>query len=164
MSPLIATAAVAIAAIAAAFTFAPRDALRTEITIAAPPAAVWAVLTDTAAYPSWNPFIRRVEGTFTPGTRITTAMHPGGADKGMTFTPLVLQADADRALRWRGRLFAPRIMDAEHSFVLEPTANDTRLIHSETFHGIAMWAFKANSFRPDFDAMNAALKSRVENP
>lgn len=55
-------------------------------------------------------------------------------------------------------------MDARHSFVLEPTATGTRLVHSESFHGIAMWVFRAETFRPDFDAMNQARKVRAERP
>jgi len=36
--------------------------LRSEIEIEAPTERVWGVLTDFAAYPEWNPFIRRVSG------------------------------------------------------------------------------------------------------
>lgn len=161
MSPLI-PAALAAAALVAAFTFAPRDRLETEVTIRATPEQVWAVLTDAPAYAKWNPFIRSVEGRFVAGARLTTRMHAGGDDKGMTFKPLVLKADPAKELRWRGRLLAPRIMDAEHSFVLQSVPEGTRLIHAESFHGIAMWAFRAETFRPDFEAMNAALKARVE--
>jgi len=167
MSPLtlslIAGAATLAAALTTALACAPRDALTTEVTINAPPAAVWAVLTDAAAYPDWNPFIRHIAGTFTAGARLTTRMHAGGTDRGMTFTPRVLVARPAVELRWRGRLVAPRLMDAEHSFVLHPTADGgTRVVHAETFRGIAMWVFRAETFRPDFAAMNAALKARVE--
>ena len=40
--------------------------LRREIEIAAPPERVWAVVTDFAAYPEWNPFIRRLDAPCTP--------------------------------------------------------------------------------------------------
>jgi uncharacterized protein YndB with AHSA1/START domain len=36
--------------------------LSTEIEIDAPPADVWRVLSDSEAYPEWNPFIRKLEG------------------------------------------------------------------------------------------------------
>ncbi|PQJ10866.1 hypothetical protein CJD36_012915 [Flavipsychrobacter stenotrophus] len=37
--------------------------LYTEITIKAAPEKVWTVLTDFAAYPSWNPFVKSIIGT-----------------------------------------------------------------------------------------------------
>ena len=43
--------------------------LEASIQIEATPAQVWAVLTDTAAYPDWNPFIIRSSGTVRVGTR-----------------------------------------------------------------------------------------------
>jgi Polyketide cyclase / dehydrase and lipid transport len=36
--------------------------LRREIDIDAPPAAVWAVLTDTRSYSEWNPFMPHLAG------------------------------------------------------------------------------------------------------
>lgn len=39
------------------------------IDIDASPRAVWEVLTDFAAYPDWNPFVDRSEGTPEVGTR-----------------------------------------------------------------------------------------------
>ena len=51
----------------------------TEITatieIAAPPEQVWAVLTDLASYPQWNPLFRKVSGQLSPGSRITDRSH-----------------------------------------------------------------------------------------
>jgi hypothetical protein len=38
----------------------------------------------------------------------------------------------------------------------------TRLRHGERFRGIAFWFMSPEQFRPDFEAMNAALKARVE--
>lgn len=34
----------------------------TEVEIAAPPNAVWAVLTGYEYYPEWNPFLTRLSG------------------------------------------------------------------------------------------------------
>jgi uncharacterized protein YndB with AHSA1/START domain len=44
--------------------------LRREIVIDAPPERVWAAVTDFAAYPEWNPFIRRISGELREGARL----------------------------------------------------------------------------------------------
>ncbi|MDO9106469.1 MAG: SRPBCC family protein [Methylovulum sp.] len=36
--------------------------IRTEIEIASEPEPLWAILTNFAAYPQWNPFIRTIQG------------------------------------------------------------------------------------------------------
>ena len=46
--------------------------IHTEIEIHAPAERVWQVLTDFAAYPQWNSFIRRVEGEIRAGARLHT--------------------------------------------------------------------------------------------
>jgi hypothetical protein len=37
-------------------------AIKTDIDIQAPAETVWEMLSDTDAFPSWNPFITRLEG------------------------------------------------------------------------------------------------------
>ena len=43
-----------------------------EITIAAPPEKIWAVLMDTGAYPDWNPTFVEVSGPYLVGTKISS--------------------------------------------------------------------------------------------
>jgi hypothetical protein len=139
----------------------PTRTLETEIVIAAPPAAVWAVLTDGAGFAAWNPFIREMSGPVRPGARLTVSVHPAGG-RAMTFRPRVLVADSGRELRWLGRLILPGLFDGEHSFRLVPLKGATRLIHAETFRGALVWLIDTDRFRADFTAMNEALKRRVE--
>jgi len=75
--------------------------LHTEIEIQATPERIWSVLTDFAAYPQWNPFIRSVEGSPEKGASLTVRIEPSGA-KAMTFRPRVLVADRPHELRWLG--------------------------------------------------------------
>lgn len=42
----------------------------TEIEVDAAPATAWAVLTDLASYPDWNPFITSSEGPLAVGERL----------------------------------------------------------------------------------------------
>lgn len=150
-----------VALAALAFTFAPRAELVTEVHIAAPPSRVWAVLADGASYGSWNPFLTSMRGALVPGGTLTNVMRPGGG-KPMTFTPTILAATPEKELRWLGRFLVPRLFDGEHYLMLDIVDGGTRLLHGERFLGIAFWFMSAEQFRADFEAMNAALKVRVE--
>jgi hypothetical protein len=137
--------------------------IETAIDIAAPPQAVWDVLVDFAAYPDWNPFIRRLQGEARVGARLEVTVQPPGG-RPMTFKPTVLAAEPERELRWLGRVLLPGLFDGEHGFRIERTAGGCRLHHGETFNGILVPLFDkmlANTER-GFSALNEALKERVE--
>ncbi len=110
--------------------------LSAAIEIEARAERVWDVLTDFAAYPQWNPFIRQVTGTLATGARLAVRITPPGG-RGMTFRPTVLAATPDRELRWLGRTLVPGLFDGEHSFRLEPLGADrVRLVQAERFSGL----------------------------
>lgn len=153
--------AILVLLIAAGWAMAPQREIVTEIEIAAPPDHVWAVLTDGAKYPEWNPFIVSMAGDIRAGATLTNRMRPQ-AGSPMTFRPVVLRAEPDRELRWLGRLGLPRIFDGEHYFLLNPSPEGTRLVQGERFRGIALWIIDPEQFRADFEALNAALKARAE--
>ncbi|RKN38269.1 SRPBCC domain-containing protein [Micromonospora endolithica] len=139
-------------------------AITTTIDIVASPQAVWEVLTDFAAYPDWNPFMRRVEGTPRVGTKLVVHLSPPGG-RGMRFKPTVLVANPGQELRWLGKLGFSGLFDGEHSFVLTANADGTtHLTHSERFSGILVTLLKGTlkNTRAGFDAFNQALKQRVE--
>lgn len=139
--------------------------LHTDLEIDAAPRRVWEVLTDFAAYPEWNPFIRIVRGVPRVGERLEIGIQPTGA-RGMTFRPRVLVADAERELRWRGRLLLPGVFDGVHRFVIEPLgATKVLFQQSEEFSGILVPLFRTNlerDTRRGFEEMNLALKQRAE--
>ena len=139
--------------------------IHTEIEIHAPAERVWRVLTDFAAYPEWNPFVRRGEGEVKVGSRLHVFIQPSGG-KGMSFSPRVLVADPDRELRWLGRLWVPGLFDGEHSFVIEPLDEGrVRFIQRERFGGLLvplLWNILDGQTRRGFDEMNRALRVRCE--
>lgn len=142
-----------------------RTQLSTTIDIDAPPDRVWDVLADFASYAEWNPFIVRADGTAEPGNRLHLRMQPVRG-RAVTVTPLVVEADRARRLRWRGRLGARWIFDAEHEFVLQALdGGGTRLRQHEEIRGVLV-PFLARSLErgtlPAFEAMNRALKDRAE--
>jgi hypothetical protein len=138
--------------------------LRAEIPIDAPAETVWAVLTDFAAYPEWNPFIRSIEGSAEPGARLTFRIAPPGGRE-MTLRPTVLAAREPHELRWLGRLGLPRIFDGEHRFdITEDDDGRVQVVQSEQFRGVLV-PFVPSVLRrtlEGFEQMNAALKVRAE--
>ena len=135
--------------------------IHTEIEIEAPADRVWQELTDFAAFPDWNPFIESVEGDLSAGARLKVNL------KGMSFNPTLLKVEADRELRWLGRLMAPGLFDGEHHFIIENNSEGgVRFIQGESFTGVlvplmALLGIFRSTAR-SFDEMNRALKDRAE--
>lgn len=139
--------------------------LRREIEIDAPPERVWAVVSDFAAYPEWNPFIRRIVGELREGARLEVRIEPPGA-RATTFKPTVRAAEANRELRWLGRLLLPGVIDGEHSLRIEPLdGGRSRFIQSERFTGLLVGLVGGTLAKTEvgFEQMNTALKARVEH-
>jgi hypothetical protein len=139
--------------------------IHTEIEIHAPTKRVWRVLTDFAAYPEWNPFVRRGEGEVKVGSHLNVFIQPTGG-KWMSFRPKVLVADPDRELRWLGRLWVPGLFDGEHSFLIKPLGEGrVRFIQRERFGGLLVPLLSKmldGDIRRGFEEMNRALKVRCE--
>ncbi len=139
------------------------DEIATDIWISRPP-DVWRVLTETAAFPSWNPFIHRLDGSLAAGQRITVEF--GTGDDATIFHPKVLAAVPERELRWHGSVWPGGIFDGEHSFTLSPEAGGTRLVQGERFSGLLVGPLTRGIIagtEREFTGMNRALKARVES-
>lgn len=139
--------------------------LRTEVEINAPPSAVWEVLTDTARYQEWNPFITSLEGTLVVGGDLSVVVSPPESSD-LRFRPRVLVCDPEVELRWRGALFWPALFSGEHFFSLKPLPSGrTRFQHGEDFRGLLLPLLGAQLKRTahGFVLMNQALKRRVED-
>lgn len=137
--------------------------IQTDIEIEAAPEEVWRVLTDFAAYPSWNPFVTRAGGELREGGRLEIFVQvPEG--RGMKFTPRVLRVEPARELRWIGSM-PLNLFNGEHIFKLEPAgAARTRFLHGERFTGllIPFMGSTLRKVRRGYVLMNEALKARVE--
>jgi hypothetical protein len=139
----------------------------TSIEIEAPPSRVWTALIDFPAHREWNPFIRNLEGSARVGDRLTVSIQPPGA-RGMTFRPRVLSAIPNQELRWLGRVIVPGVLDGEHFFKIEPLSGGrrTHFTHGERFTGLLVPFLRRSlqgGTRQGFEAMNGALKMRVES-
>lgn len=139
--------------------------IRSEIEIAASLDKVWAVLTDFAAYESWNPFVRRISGEQTSGARLSVTIQPEGG-RAMSFRPRLLVFAPQKALRWKGQLLIPGVFDGEHYFELTESAAGVRLAQGELFTGLLVPLLSRGSMLAGtargFAAMNQALKARAE--
>jgi hypothetical protein len=138
--------------------------IETSIEVDATPARIWAILTDFAAMPVWNPFIKSISGALVEDGRLSVKIAPSGKS-GMSFKPIVLSVRPEKELRWRGQLLFPGLFDGEHYFQLEPTGKgQTRFKQGEDFSGILVGLFGGAlaATEAGFHAMNMALKQRAE--
>lgn len=140
--------------------------LETEIRIEAAPEQVWAVLMDFKHYAGWNPFLISVEGKPVVGSLLTNQIRLN-EKKQMQFKPEVLKVEENREFRWKGKAFVKGLFDGEHYFKLTPQDDgSTLLVHGESFSGLLLSIFMkmiAEDTKKGFEAMNKALKQRVES-
>jgi hypothetical protein len=132
------------------------------IDIAAPPEQVWAVLTDLASYPAWNPVFREASGQPIPGNRITIISTNPHTERTMTVKVKVLTAEPATELRWTSSVLG--IMRSEHSFLLSPASGGTRLVQTETYRGMYT-RFPPKTIgriQASFEAINEAIQQRSE--
>jgi len=138
--------------------------LVTKVEIDAPPDAVWDVLTDLDAYETWNPFIIEGSGIVDEGESLHLRMSPPGG-RAMSFKSTVTAADRATRLEWLGHVGVPGLFDGRHRFELRADDGGTTLVHSEEFTGVLapmMMKLLDEKTRSGFEAMNVAMKERVE--
>lgn len=141
-----------------------RKDIQAEVIINSSASRVWQSLLDFKTYPQWNPFIRNMAGTASPGEKLKAKMHLGKLT--MTLRPTVLVVEPERELRWIGRLYVQGLFDGEHSFIIEPlSGNQVRFIQREEFNGLLIPFFTSllKDTRKSFNDMNRALKERAES-
>src|SRR5690606_2451688 len=143
-----------------------KEPIESQIIINAPAEAVWAVLSDFQAYPTWSPSIAEFYGNPQVGQRTQVLLtQPGGTS--MKMNPIFLKIDANQELRWKGKLLINGIFDGEHYFILNRISNNQpQLIQGEIFTGILVPLFKKmihGNTKKGFELFNAAIKERVES-
>jgi hypothetical protein len=133
--------------------------------IRAPAGRVWRTLSNFASYPCWNPYIRRIIGEARQGTRIEVSIQPPGR-VGVTYRPKLIEASAERGLRWRSRLLLPGVLDHEHQCLIEPLkGGGVRLVQREVYTGLLVPLLSQGldgSTMQGFRAMHEALRERTE--
>lgn len=134
----------------------------TEIEIDVPPAEVWAVLADLERYGEWNPHVTRAEGDLREGATLDLRVNREGADE-REMSVTVTAVEPGRRLEWVGRVLHRTLFEARHSIELEPLDGDrTRLVNAEQLAGVLVGWVVTDEPECDYEAMNRALKERVE--
>lgn len=130
-------------------------------TIDAPPEVVWGVLTDIAAWPSWESAVLRTEGTIAEGqkVKIWPEVNPDRA-----FPVKVTTLDAPRRMVFQGGM-PLGLFRGTRTYVLEPTGtNQTRFHMQEVYTGLlsGMVTKSIPNLQPSFDTFARGLKSQAE--
>ena len=129
-----------------------------EITIAAPPEKIWAVLMDTGAYPDWNPTFVEVSGPYLVGTKISSRVRkPDGACVEMR--PTVKALVPNRELHQGGGL--PGVLTYNHSWILQPVEGGTLVSQIDVDRGGFLWFWDSTWVEPAYRMANEALAQRV---
>jgi hypothetical protein len=146
--------------------------LQTQVEINAPASAVRQVLFDFDDYPKWNPFITKVDGTVAEGSEIYVTVVPAGGPE-INANAKVLLVKPDH-LAWKGSGLSqvgsgpvsvdiPGVLSAKHDFIIEELGPDRTLFRNDDdFSGAAVATYDMKPIKAGLDAMNEALKKRVE--
>lgn len=139
--------------------------VRSEIEINSYPESVWKILTDFATYDQWNPFINKIIGLPTEGSKIDIYIEtPSG--KNRKYSPRITKVEEGRELRWFGKSSLPGFLNAEHIFTIEELHPESvRFIQREVFDGLLTRLFGKGldkDVMQGFQDMNEALKKRAE--
>jgi len=101
------------------------------ITIDAPTAKIWSILTDTANYPEWDPYAIRIEGSAALGESLKayTTLSPDRA-----FPVKVTSFEANKKMVWTGGM-PLGLFKGERSFTLKDMGTSVDFSVKEIFTG-----------------------------
>jgi hypothetical protein len=131
-------------------------------TIQASPETVWAILTNAAAYPEWEPGVDRIEGRIAPGEKVTayTKANPGRA-----FPATVSEFVPGRKMVWSGGM-PLGLFKGVRTFTLSPEGNGSvKFTIREVFSGplLGLIGKSIPDMTASFEQLAAGLKRRAES-
>jgi hypothetical protein len=129
-------------------------------TIAAPPDAIWAILTDAPGYSSWDSGVVRLEGSVAAGEKlkVTSEVNPKRA-----YPVRVTRFEPGRAMAWTGGM-PLGLMKGVRTFSLTPQDGATRFHLREEYTGPMLpliWRSMPD-MQPSFEKFVTGLKARAE--
>jgi len=139
--------------------------IRTEIEIAASEEDIWRTLINTADFPDWNPFIRRVSGVPHRGARLSVTLRLPGVRR-VTFRPVVTAEQPKRELTWIGAFLLPGLLDVQHRVSIVPLGYNPMLYSQHILLAGLLVSLLGKRYvepmRRGAVDMDAAIKARVE--
>jgi uncharacterized protein YndB with AHSA1/START domain len=132
-----------------------------QSTIAATPEKVWAVLTDGAAWPTWDSGVTSVQGTIALGNKITVKAAVGG-DR--AFPVKVVEFDAPHKLVFSGGM-PLGLFRGVRTYTLTAESKGTLFHMREEYTGAMLKAIWKSipDLAPSFQQFANGLKKRVES-
>jgi hypothetical protein len=131
-------------------------------TIQASPDRIWAILTDSGAYPTWDSGVQGIDGTIAPGNRITVRSE---ANPGRAFPVNVTEFEPGRSMTWSGGM-PLGLFKGVRTFRLSPAGDGaTRFDMREEYTGPLLpliWRTMPD-LGPSFQKFAAGLKARAES-
>jgi hypothetical protein len=137
----------------------PMHAFEAAADIRAPADRVWSILTDGAAYPSWDSGVTRVDGRVADGERITvhSEVAPGRA------FPVRVAVRPPNEMTWTGGL-PLGLFTGVRTFRVAPDGDMTRLTMREEYTGplLGMMWKRMPDLGPSFSRFVNGVKARAE--
>lgn len=128
--------------------------------IQATPEQVWPVLTDTAAWPTWNSGVTKVEGRPVLGEKLSVTVE---ANPGRTFPVKVVELSAPQRMVFLGGM-PIGLFTGRRTYTLVPEGTGTRFTMREEYTGpLAGIIFKSiPDLGPSFRQFAEGLKHQAE--
>ncbi len=136
-----------------------RKSVRAELTIEAAPEEVWTLLTDPTSYPDWNPIFVSVEGEFQEGATLTVGM------KNLDGTVTNVDSHVKKLvpgseINQVGGI--PGVLTFDHTWLLEPTVDGTRVTQYEVYRGIGVVFWDPSWVEATYERANAQLSDWLD--
>lgn len=132
-----------------------------EITVNAPPAKVWQVITDTESYSEWNPVMLSADATPSLGAKVTYKyrQEPG---KVYDIPATVKAMEAEKLLNQAGGM--PGFLTYNHRYELVHLNNgeSTKVIIHEDYRGIGVPFWNPDAVGASYGRLKEAIKARAE--
>ncbi|QRO01581.1 SRPBCC domain-containing protein [Archangium violaceum] len=133
---------------------------KASTTIHAPAEKIWAILTQVATWPEWDPYCEKIEGRVAPGEKIKafSKLSPGRA-----FPVKVTELVPNQKMTWTGGM-PLGLFKGVRTFSLTPKGDNTDFTLHEVFSGpmLALIGGSIPDMTDAFQKFVAGLKSRAE--